>query len=361
MNSIAPGGCYPPTWPTPPRCWPPYPLPPEPDPDSLDATVDWMTYSHHELYQMVHSGLNVSDAMTVAAQWARIGDELGDLGTELAKIVEAAAAAWQGDAADLARDTLASLTDWAADAGTLATKVSGCVSIEVDNASTARDEMPAPPFQIIEPTPIVRAFTSGEFTGAATITADPAGPVGQEKALHAQAARTMERFQEASREVYGTVPQFSPPQVGARITTGPPEPPPPPNPPNPPQPPQPVPVPPGTRGRGPVGASPGGSPGGPASTTGGPSARAATPPAPGSGVGGTTEPATQAKQSAASAAPGRSGQSGVTGMPMGAGGARGGEDAERTSSSYLQEDEDIWGVTDQHTTPPVIGEDGRRA
>ena len=44
----------------------------------------------------------------------------------------------------------------------------------------------------------------------------------------------------------------------------------------------------------------------------------------------------------------------------GAGGARGGEDVERTSK-YTKEDEDVWGVRDQRVMPQVIGEVNRRA
>lgn len=352
MEPIAPGGCYPPDWPTPPGCWPPYPLPPEPDPESLDVTVDWMTYSHHELYQMVHSGLDLTGAMAVSAQWARLGEELADIGAELGALVDAAATSWEGEAADLARDTLAGLTHWAADAGTLATKVSGCVSIEVDNATNARDEMPAPPPRPTDPA-AASSFTSGGFADAAMLTADPAGPVGAEKALHAQAARAMERFQQSSREVYGTVPQFSPPQVGLQLLAGPGDPRP--TPPQPrPQPESPTPVP-GTS-RGPVADAP--SAGGPArgGAAAEPPARAVPPPPPPTPRPGTAEPTAAPNRSTAA-----SGRPGVSGMPAGVGGSRGGEDTQRTTASYLKEDEDVWGMDEQPVTPPVIGEVRRRA
>lgn len=370
MASIAPGGCYPPHWPRPPMCYPPYPPAPEPDPDSLDAVVDWMTYSHPELYRMVHKGLDLTGAMEVSAQWARLGDELGEIGAELAKVVDAAATAWQGEAADLARDTLSALNHWATDTGTLATKVSGCVTIQIDNATNARDEMPAPPYPIIDlPTPqpvplspvppSANAFVSGDFADATAITADPHGPINHEKALHAEAARTMERFQSSSREVYGTVPQFSPPQVGGTLYTGPAEPPQPAPPSQPPTPPTPVPVSP----RGP------GYSGGPGSTGGGPSAsggqtgsggRLAPSPSPGQGIGA-ADPAESTRPAAASAQGRTGGHPGMSGMPMGAGGSRGGEDAERKGSPYIKEDEDIWGGQETLVTPPVIGEDHRRA
>jgi len=341
MEPIAPAGCYPADHPTPPGAWPPCALPPEPDPGTLDATVDWLTYSHHELYQMVHNGLDLTGAMAVSAQWARLGEELADIGDELATIIEAAAGAWQGEAAGLARDTLAGLTHWAADAGILANKVSGCVSIEVDNATHARDDMPAPPRLPTEPHP----FTTGDFAGADVLVADPAGPARTEQALHAQAARAMARFQESSREVYATVPQFSPPQVGRRLLTGPVDPPTP----TPAAPPEPAPAP-----RPPVGGPP------PAE---GPAPRGALPPRtemPAPRPGGAPEPTATATRSTTATAQQheRPGRPGVGGVPMGAGG-RGAEDTERKSAAYLKEDEDIWGLGDQPLPPPVIGD--RRA
>jgi hypothetical protein len=349
---IAPGGCYPQDWPAPPRCWPPEQPAPEPDPDTLDAAVDWLTHSHHELYQMVHSGLDLAGAMAVSAQWARLGDELAGIGAELEAIVGDAAASWHGKAADLARDTLAGLTHWATDAGTLATKVAGCVSIEVDNATNARDAMPAPPNPRLEPP--AQTFTTGEFAGADRLVADPAGPIGQEKALHAQAARAMEQFQQSSREVYGTVPQFSPPQVARLLATDPPKPPPPQ-----PQPrPDPVPTGPPTAPR--SGAGSPGTAGQPRGSVTGTPSRPVPPAAPRPGIA--AEPAAANRP----VVPGgttsdRPGRPSVGGMPMGGGASRGDENIERTSPEYLKEDEDVWGLDEQPVAPPVIGEGRHRA
>lgn len=366
MSSIAPGGCYPPHWPRPALCWPPYPPAPEPDPDSLDAVVDWMTYTHHELHRMVHNGLDLPGAMDVSAQWARLGDDLAEIGTALGEIVDQSATAWEGAAADLARQTIAALSHWAADTGVQATKVSACVTVEVQNATNARDEMPAPPYPIVDlptpelPTPQPRQyFTQNDWEAAATITADQAVPLVNEKALHEQAARTMERFQASSREVYGTVPQFSPPQVGSPLVTLPDQPPPQ-------QPPPPPTTPQGHVPAGPPGSAPPGAPavtGAPGST--GTPVGAPTPPG-ARPTPGATDPDAQSRPPAATAtpaAPGRSGHPGIGGgMPMaGAGGAGRDDDTERKGADYLKEEEDIWGANDTPTMPPVIGEDRRRA
>ncbi|MCT2588297.1 PPE domain-containing protein [Actinophytocola gossypii] len=364
MTSIAPGGCHPPHWPSPPTCYPPMPLPPEEEPTSLDEQVDYLTFTHRDLHRMVHQGLDPSGAMEVSADWARLGDELTEISEELGRIVTAAAAAWEGEASDLARQTLAGLTHWAAEAGTQATKVSACVTMEVDNVLQARDAMPKPPREPIAELPEVQPLLANDWGAARSVTADPAGPLAEEQAMHQQAARVMERFQEASREVYSTVPQFSPPPVGGSILVGPPQPPPPPQPPvpPPPTPPAPVPVPPPLPPRTGVPGSPG-VPGAPGST-GTPGRVPVGGPTPGPTAGltsGAGEPAAAQNRPGAGTTSSSGRGPSISGMPMGMGAAGRDDDTERRVADYLKEEDDIWGQHERPTTPPVIGEERPRA
>ncbi len=363
-QDITIGGCYPPFWPRP-------PLPPveEPEPDSLDEQVEWMTWSHPELYRMVHQGIDTSGAMAVSATWARMGQELSEIGDELKRLLFATAEAWEGEAAELAKESVAALAEWSGETGTRATEVSGCITIQVDNVTTARNDMPPPPYPIAVPADVpspVTAFTTSDFELAKPLVVDPMIYTTQERELHEQAARTMERFQANSRDVYETVPQFAPPSL-RNVPFGPPQEPPqpPPPPPQPPQPPVPTPTP---LVRGPVGGGGGpvsGGPGGPGGTGGpGPSTgRAPTAPlAPGGGTGAGDPAARPAAASATPPRPGGQSAPGMAGMPMGGGaGGRGGEDLERKSNKYVEEDPDIWGAHDERVMPPVIGEVNRRA
>lgn len=354
------GGCYPPSWPRPPK-----PPVPEPEPGSLDEQVDWMTWSHPELYRMVHDGIDTTGAMSVSATWARMGDELSDIGDELAKLLFATAQAWEGDAAELAKESVTALATWSRETGTRATEVSGCVTIQVDNVTNARNEMPPPPYPMLMDDVVLpsqfTAFTKGDFETARPLVADPAIYTSQERALHEQAARTMAQFQANSRDVYSTVPQFAPPSLRRMTYGGTEEPPQPPPPPQPPQPPvlRPTPVP-----RGPVGGPATGGPGGGSSggQGGSPGRTPAGPLAPGGGSGA-AEPATRpAAASAVPARPGGAQSPGMPGgMPMGGGaGGRGSEDLER-KNKYVEEDPEIWGVNEERVMPPVIGEVNRRA
>jgi hypothetical protein len=352
----------PPTWPRPPK-----PPVPEPEPDSLDEQVDWMTYSHPELYAMVHQGLDLTGAMAVSAKWARLGDELADIGDELARLLTATSQAWQGESAELARDSVSALSEWSRDTGVRATDVSGCITVQVDNATTARNTMPKPPYPVdVDTAPSqATAFTSGDFATAKPLVADPERYTSKERALHQQAARTMETFQQNSRDVYSTVPQFAPPNLRKQPRAVP-EPPP-----QPPQPPRPEPTTPQQQvpqQAPPVSGGPGapvsGPSGGMPAAGGHAAAVAAGPLGPGASTG-TSEP-TAARTAAAAAAaaatsrPGAPGAGMGAGMPMGGPGGQRAEDIERTSKKYVEEDEDIWGM-DEPVMPPVIGEVNRRA
>lgn len=358
--SILPDGCLPPYWPR-----PPYPPVPEPEPDSLDETVNWMTYSHPELYNMVHSGLDLTGAMAMSAKWGRLGNELEEIANELARLLDATAAAWEGEAAALATGSVAALSDWSRNTGNSATDVSSCISIQVDNATNARNNMPAPPYPVIQPAEppasSVDAFTSGDFGTARSVVADPMIYTNEERALHQQAARTMGQFQAESRDVYSTIPQFAPPDLRS-MPYG--------DPPVDPEVPTPPPTTPQENTPGPGTPTPGGGSGSAGGYGGGtaisPGERVVAGPggiAPGGSIGaGQGEPGAQ--RPAAAAAGGRPGGPVPTGgMPMGApmSGGRNDDETERKGPSYLEEDDDIWGADEKRAMPPVIGEVKRRA
>ena len=361
--SILPDGCLPPYWPRPPES----PVP-EPEPDSLDEPVNWMTYSHPELYHMVHSGLDLTGAMAMSAKWGRLGLELEDIANELARLLDATAAAWQGEAAELATGSVAALSDWSRNTGSGATEVASCISIQVDNATNARNNMPAPPYPVIQPAEppasSVDAFTSGDFGTARSVVADPMIYTNQERALHQQAARTMDQFQAESRDVYGTIPQFAPPDLRAPMPyDGPVDTEVPTPPPTTPQEHTPAP---GTPGGG-AGSS-GGSGGGGAPIA--PGERVTAGPGGGLAAGGSIgagpdEQGAQRPAAAAASPAGRPGGGGPVptgGMPMGGpGGARSDDETEHKAPSYLEEDDDIWGLNEKRAMPPVIGEVHRRA
>ncbi|WP_020668801.1 hypothetical protein [Amycolatopsis nigrescens] len=366
------------------HCLPYPPLEPEPDGDELSSPVDWMTYSHRELYNMVHRGIDLAGATAVAAQWAKVGDVLDEVGASLRRAADASQHGWDGLAADTARTTMDRLVTWTGDSGDLAKDVSGCVSRQADLAETARRSMPEPPgFNLPDPGPhpnpgpappprfprtlpvpqtggtSAMSASSGSFSSAESIIADPGPDRERSQQLHQQAAGVMRKLQNESSEIYSTVPSFRSPNATSVLSE--PEPPPA-------EPPEPPTEDPGQTTTSSVESGPVATP-----APGSPAAGTPNQPAPGavlgnapghgtgeqlgqgnkSGLGAGQQPA--AGSAAAAAAAQRGAMPGMAGMPMGAGMAPRQDDEERKLPSYLQEESDFWQVNGP-VVPPVLGE-----
>lgn len=351
--------------------WPEPEPEPKPGESSLYENVDWMTFTHEQLYAMANQGVDLGGANAVAARWAQLGDALQEIGDELAQALAASAEAWQGEAADMARGTMSELSTWANTTGATAMEVSGCVSIEANNAEDARRSMPEPvpgirgPVNIPLHTANSTSPMSAAFDSARDLIRDPAVSTAQQQAAHEEAARVMTRFQNASREVYGTVPEFSPPALQHRLKySEPPTPPPSPTP-SPSPSPEPVPVappPPAQELTGERPATRGAPPPPPPPSQSGPGAPP-SPAAPGKQPGAVEARPIAEEHPAASPAQG-GGTSSTSARPaaagmgaMGAGAGHKEEDKERKSPRYLEGDTDIWGIADR-LAPPVIGDDG---
>lgn len=383
--------------PRPPICiWPPTrwpPIEPEPDVNDLGEDVDWMTYSHAELYQMATEGVAAEAALEVADEWSRLGEALDEIGADLRKAMARCEEGWSGEAAELARETGRGLGGWSAETGKRAMNACVCVQQQAENARVAAQkmrELPPPPTPRLMPaqstpaTPVspeqaptgatsamsASPFTGGGFEGAREMIVAPWPDREERQERHRQAADVMREFQRGSYEVYQAAPEFVPPEDGRFGTEGEdPER----KPDKPEQPEQPEPDDGRTVAAGDAPA------GGPAAGAGG-AAGAAAPPrevagrgAPfgvGAGSGAVEAPAQRSGVAApgagapgTAAAPGVRGGAGVAGMPMGAagagGGAQRGEDLEHKAPSYLSGEDDLF-ETDETVVPPVIGDDTQR-
>ncbi|QQQ76616.1 PPE domain-containing protein [Saccharothrix sp. 6-C] len=234
-------------------------------PSDLGQKVDWMTYTHQQLWEMINTGVDLKAAGSAQADWATVGKALGEVQELLAKAISQSSQAWTGESAERAREALESVEKWALNTSEHADNVAKCIATEIDHVQTAREMMPppapAPPVvapvtgapstpiagqtpvathtpvatprsplagnRLAEdggyrsptlashdglaagPTPVVRA--PGAFTGIDTIAAPAIDSVVAADATHRQAAEVMAMFQQNSYEVDRTVPSFSPP------------------------------------------------------------------------------------------------------------------------------------------------------
>ncbi|MBM7812005.1 hypothetical protein [Saccharothrix algeriensis] len=219
----------------------------EPPPSDLGQKVDWMTYSHQALYDMVHTGVDLRAAGSAQADWAAVGTALGDVQKLLAKAISQSQQAWAGQSADLAREALVSVEKWALNTSDHAENVARCIGDEIQHVQTAREMMPAPAPAppVVEPVPAgvrsplvtqpeLHAGTPGlapdgvyqpsdggralpstgassPFQGVGSVSAPVVDSVLAADATHRQAAEVMAMFQQNSYAVDRTVPSFSPP------------------------------------------------------------------------------------------------------------------------------------------------------
>lgn len=369
--------------------WPPKQWPPEEDEigkHELSEHVDWMSYSHQQLYEMVHNGLDLGSAVQVAADWGKLGDDLDEIGHDLRKALDDSAEGWQGVAAGTAQEKLRGLADWSKDSGSRGKDVSVCVTRQADLAETARNNMPNPKPQLTphpipqDPMPVVNgggggllqpmtssAFVDSGFSGAGNMYRDCWGDLDRDRQAKQEAAQVMTKLQHDSLEVYRDVPRFASPDERADVLRTPRDPEPDP---------EPDPRDPGVPGDDSTSTSSTGGGATAGTPAGGGSARMAAPtgglaaggaPAYGasdqlsaggrSGVGSFPSSGA-AGVGSAPAASGGAGRGAVGGMPMGAAGAgsRQGGDTEHKLADYLEDDDDFFRA---HTPviPPVIGED----
>ncbi|TWP51568.1 PPE domain-containing protein [Lentzea tibetensis] len=224
----------------------------ESDSKDLHEPVDWMTYTHQQLYDMLTKGVELGSAHEVKDGWAKLSSVLADVQTKLNTAIDNSDKGWEGESAEKARDGLRSVTTWASDTAEHAGSVAKAIDTEIKNVTDAINAMPPPPAPAPPPVPVppptptpigawaVREdlmmqhdITGAQFGG---ITAQsPANPfanapviasgtvdtVVASDAAHRQAADVMAAFQRNSIAVDQTVPQLAPPTNPVNQNVGP--------------------------------------------------------------------------------------------------------------------------------------------
>jgi hypothetical protein len=303
--------------------------PPLPDPterQNLDEHVDWMSYSHQQLYDMVNNGADLTGANDVAASWAKLSDMLSQMGDALNTALAASADGWQGPAADQARSNLGGLVSWTNDTGQNAVIVSGCVTRQADALQTARSSMPAPPVKQVVASPVT---TTSAFAQPPIAQPGPITVVHESAESHQQAARVMQQYQSSSADISRTIPQFALP---TNPVSGPP--------------------------RQPVGNPIAPPTGGPNPTPGPVPVGGVGSPAPEPEESGTTNPGSRTPSGVTSEPEPAQGSRGSSASSAGLGGAGRREEEREHRRKYWQEDDGLFDL-DTRVTPRVIGEEKR--
>ncbi|MFS8100849.1 PPE domain-containing protein [Lentzea alba] len=203
--------------------------------EDIHEPRDWMAYTHEALYNMVHTGVNLAGAQAAATNWAKIGEDIAGVRVNLLKAVEDSTVGWDSESARLAREGLTGVTNWVDDTAAYAQKVSAAITTETNNVEAARAAMPPPPKEPVPPvppTPITQLrnptlrdragefvgiqseprLISNEFGGFDSLGTSPVEQLAANDAQHRLAADVMAAFQRNSAAVDQTVPaQFTPP------------------------------------------------------------------------------------------------------------------------------------------------------
>ncbi|HEY4019008.1 MAG TPA: PPE domain-containing protein [Pseudonocardiaceae bacterium] len=198
------------------------PLPDPIEAQGLDQHVDWMSYSHQQLYDMVNNGVDLTGATDVAGTWAKLSDTLRQMGDTLNTALAASSDGWKGSAADQARGNLTGLVSWTNTTGENAVIVSGCVSQQAEALQTARSSMPVPPPTPPLPQPVGfnqpvglnqpdSVTQTNAFAQPPIASPGPISSTAQSAVAHQQAARVMQQYQSSSADIARTIPQFASP------------------------------------------------------------------------------------------------------------------------------------------------------
>ncbi|GAB1515248.1 WXG100 family type VII secretion target [Actinophytocola sp. KF-1] len=173
--------------------------------------TNWNAYTHEQLYRMLWEDADVGEVSTVAAEWGRHSTALTGYADALRREADGLRANWQGQAADLAADRLAELSDRIWNAGARAGTVQKAAADAGDALAVARNTMPPPPPDPMTlatsavgagPLHPIQAILVG---GARIFTADAVAGASK-----AEAVRVMQQYESSlhnsSRQVVPTRP-----------------------------------------------------------------------------------------------------------------------------------------------------------
>ncbi|TQJ00993.1 hypothetical protein [Amycolatopsis cihanbeyliensis] len=141
------------------------PAPPE-------GGVNWDTYSHEELYQMLWQDADVADVSTIAAEWSEHRSALVNHAEVLREQRVALLEGWQGTGAEQAARRLDLLADRVEKIAELAHAGERAAEQAADALARARATMPAPPGEAAAP--MTDAATNWADLTAATPASRPA-------------------------------------------------------------------------------------------------------------------------------------------------------------------------------------------
>jgi len=183
----------------------------------VTADFRWQGYTHQELYDALHTGPG-SDASTIpTARWIALSDTLAEITRDLQHGTRSSAEGWTGAAAQSAREGIAPLARWAAEAQVDAEVMRRSTETQADYISMARADMPAP----VKAEPGEASGLLGGLLSLFGGQIDAEISEAAQSAAETRAFEVMSAYQARTEGNTSTLGRFAPPpRVAGDVATG---------------------------------------------------------------------------------------------------------------------------------------------
>jgi hypothetical protein len=181
------------------------------------AGAHYQGISHQDLYKSVTQGVDPAGVTGISDTWLRIGNGLANLQSTVAQSIASSQVTWTGNAAEQARQSIATLGNQSGHAGQSA-QLAGVLTAQQSEAlSTAKNTVPEPPR-----TPFSAAAAqqqlqtiSDPVAFAKQAASDHATAVAQQ-ASHKLAAHVVQQYDQTVSQTSASMPAFAPAPPVAR-------------------------------------------------------------------------------------------------------------------------------------------------
>jgi uncharacterized protein YukE len=182
---------------------------------ALEGKINWDSYQHHELYDMIMSAKPTAMAQQ-SDGWRALATNVEDITNRVQDQLRKLLDSWHGPAAVAAAGATTKLMQWAGDASHTATRIAAGIADYTDAVSTAQHNMPEPGFADAE-----RNFRNG-YTVVGTggpstavllqqLLSDQLVSHKEAEDRKAEAVRVMDGYESNSRQVHRDLPdEFEP-------------------------------------------------------------------------------------------------------------------------------------------------------
>jgi hypothetical protein len=170
---------------------------------------NYMSWDHPALKAMITDNMDPNTADQQGRAWTKIGNTLANLQSGLQKATDASQDAWQGVAADSARNYFAGVATWSGNAAQAAQLTGNSMAQQQEAASTAKSAMPEP--VNYNTSDALKDFFSAPPWQWASKADEIQQKFDEKQQAHEQAAQVMTTMAQSFQQSGSTMPAFAAP------------------------------------------------------------------------------------------------------------------------------------------------------